>query len=99
MCHASRKKSSIHHHGSPKGGPVVILQLSFAPAGIAVDSARGRVYLSNQQGSQVLVYSTKGALLHTIQVITPEYAPILIQSKLSKENFSAGKVDRGMSDQ
>jgi len=36
-------------------------------AGIAVDSARGRVYLSNFQGNQVLVYSTKGTLLHTIQ--------------------------------
>ena len=36
-------------------------------AGIAVDNARGRVYLSNFQGNQVLVYSTKGTLLHTIQ--------------------------------
>jgi DNA-binding beta-propeller fold protein YncE len=36
-------------------------------AGIAVDSARGRVYLSNPSTNQVLVYSTKGTLLDTIQ--------------------------------
>jgi len=47
-------------------GEVVFLRLSFPPAGIAVDSARGRVYLSNQSGNQVLVYSTGGTLLHTI---------------------------------
>ena len=53
---------------TPKGGPVVFLsQLSFTPAGMVVDSARGRVYLSNQQGNQVLVYSTNGTLLHTIK--------------------------------
>ena len=53
---------------SPKGGPVVFLkQLGFAPAGMVVDSARGRVYLSNHHGNQVLVYSTTGTLLHTIQ--------------------------------
>jgi hypothetical protein len=52
----------------PKGGPVVILQgFSFPPMDIAVDSARGRIYLSIQQMNQVLVYSTKGTLLHTIQ--------------------------------
>jgi len=52
----------------PKGGPVVIVPSpGFVPAGIAVDSARGRIYLSNLPGNQVLVYSTKGTLLHTIQ--------------------------------
>ena len=49
-------------------GRVVFLQpLSLTPAGIADDSARGRVYLSNFLGNSVLVYSTKGTLLHTIQ--------------------------------
>jgi DNA-binding beta-propeller fold protein YncE len=53
---------------APKGGSVVFLQpLSFTPAGIAVDSARGRVYVSNFLGNSVLVYSTRGTLLHTIQ--------------------------------
>jgi DNA-binding beta-propeller fold protein YncE len=53
---------------TPKGGPVVFLQnLNFLPAAIAVDSARGRVYVGDQQHNQVLVYSTKGTLLHTIQ--------------------------------
>jgi len=52
----------------PKGGPVVILQgFSFPPMDIAVDSARGRIYLSIQQMNQVLVYNTKGTLLHIIQ--------------------------------
>jgi DNA-binding beta-propeller fold protein YncE len=50
----------------PQGG-YAVLQLGFGPEGIAVDSVRGRVYLSNQNGNQVLVYSTSGALLHTIE--------------------------------
>jgi hypothetical protein len=42
-------------------------QLSFAPSGIAVDSKRGRVYISNYNGNSILVYSTSGALLKTIE--------------------------------
>ena len=49
------------------GGAYGLLQLSFAPSGIAIDNARGRVYLSNYNGNSILVYSTAGALLHTIQ--------------------------------
>jgi hypothetical protein len=42
--------------------------LSFTPAGMVVDSTRGRVYISNQQGNAIEVYSTTtGALLKTIQ--------------------------------
>jgi DNA-binding beta-propeller fold protein YncE len=41
--------------------------LSFIPSGIAVDSVRGRVYFSNTGGDQILVYSTAGTLLHTIE--------------------------------
>ncbi len=48
-------------------GGYAILQLSYSPEGIAVDSVRGRVYLSNQNGNQILVYSTTGSLLHTIE--------------------------------
>jgi len=51
----------------PKGKVVCLQGLSFEAAGIAVDRARGRVYLSNPPGNQVFVYSTKGTLLHTIQ--------------------------------
>jgi DNA-binding beta-propeller fold protein YncE len=51
----------------PKGRVVFLQPLSFTPAGIAVDSARGRVYVSNFLGNSVLVYSTRGTLLHTIQ--------------------------------
>jgi DNA-binding beta-propeller fold protein YncE len=43
------------------------VKLSFAPTGIAVDSTRGRVYISNANGNSISVYSTAGALLHTIQ--------------------------------
>jgi DNA-binding beta-propeller fold protein YncE len=45
----------------------VFTQLSFVPYGIAVDSARGRVYFSNYDGNSIAVYSTAGALLKTIQ--------------------------------
>jgi len=51
----------------PKGGPALIFELGFQPAGMAVDTARGRIYFSNPVNNQVLVYSTKGTLLHTIQ--------------------------------
>lgn len=46
---------------------VVFATLDFSPAGIAIDNARGRVYLSNQQGNAIAVYSTSGTLLATIQ--------------------------------
>jgi DNA-binding beta-propeller fold protein YncE len=52
---------------SPKGGPVVFLKNLATPAGIVVDSARGRVYLSSALANEVLVYNTKGTLLHSIQ--------------------------------
>jgi streptogramin lyase len=41
--------------------------LSFTPAGIVVDSTRGRVYISNQNGNAIAVYNTAGTLLKTIQ--------------------------------
>jgi DNA-binding beta-propeller fold protein YncE len=44
-----------------------ITTLPFTPYGIAVDSKRGRVYLSNYNGNSISVYSTAGALLTTIQ--------------------------------
>ena len=43
------------------------LQLPFAPSGIAIDNARGRIYFSNYNGNSISVYSTAGALLHVIQ--------------------------------
>jgi secreted PhoX family phosphatase len=41
--------------------------LPFTAAGIAVDNTRERVYISNQNGNEILVYSTAGSLLHTIK--------------------------------
>ena len=50
------------------GGGSGFLTLSYGPAGIVVDSVRGRLYLSNENGNEIQVYSTSsGALLHTIQ--------------------------------
>jgi streptogramin lyase len=42
------------------------VQLSVVTPGIAVDNARGRVYISQSETNQILVYSTAGELLHTI---------------------------------
>jgi YVTN family beta-propeller protein len=41
--------------------------LGFNGEGIVVDSVRGRVYISNQLGNSIAVYSTSGTLLKTIQ--------------------------------
>lgn len=50
------------------GGGSGFLNLSYGPAGIVVDSVRGRLYLSNQNANEIQVYSTSsGALPHTIQ--------------------------------
>jgi YVTN family beta-propeller protein len=46
---------------------VTFATLDFTPAGIAIDNARSRVYISNQQGNAIAVYSTSGVLLTTIQ--------------------------------
>jgi len=43
------------------------LQLAFAPSGIAIDNARGRIYFSNYNANSISVYSTTGTLLHVIQ--------------------------------
>lgn len=46
--------------------PTKLFQVSFTPAGIAVDSVRGRVYLSSGSSNSIAVYSKTGSLLHTI---------------------------------
>lgn len=43
------------------------LKLGLVPPGMVVDSKRGRVYMSTGAGNTILVYSTLGKLLHTIQ--------------------------------
>ena len=43
------------------------LNLGIVPAGMAVDKARGRIYISNGAANTISVYSTAGVLLHTIQ--------------------------------
>jgi sugar lactone lactonase YvrE len=47
--------------------PSLFLQLPFAPSGIAIDNARGRIYFSNYNNSSISVYSNAGTLLHVIQ--------------------------------
>jgi DNA-binding beta-propeller fold protein YncE len=49
------------------GSEAQFANVGFNAAGIAVDSVRGRVYISNQQGNSIAVYSTSGTLLRTIQ--------------------------------
>jgi DNA-binding beta-propeller fold protein YncE len=43
-----------------------VLQSSFPPTGIAVDSKRGRIYLSDYDDSQIAVYDLTGTLLKVI---------------------------------
>jgi NHL repeat len=45
----------------------VLIKLSFQPYGIAVDAARGRIYLSDALGNAIWVYTTKGKFLRTIK--------------------------------
>jgi len=42
-------------------------QLNFTPYGIAIDNARGRIYISDDVDSTIAVYSTSGTLLNVIQ--------------------------------
>jgi DNA-binding beta-propeller fold protein YncE len=49
------------------GSASPLIELSFAPTGIAVDSVRGRIYISNGYGNSISVYSTGGTLLKTIE--------------------------------
>ena len=58
---------SVNIYNPEKATLKPFVTLSFIPSGIAVDNVRGRVYFSNTGGQQILVYSTAGALLHTIQ--------------------------------
>lgn len=45
----------------------LFLNLGAVPPGIAIDNARGRVYISNGAANTISVYNTAGQLLHTIQ--------------------------------
>lgn len=44
-----------------------IFTVPFSPHGIAVDSTRKRLYISNPGANQIAVYDLQGNLLHTIQ--------------------------------
>ena len=58
---------SVNVYNPNTGAFKNFLTLAFTPGGIAVDSVRGRVYLSDSGNSKILVYSTAGTLLHTIE--------------------------------
>ena len=49
------------------GSATQLIELSFPPAGIAVDSVRGRIYISSGYENSIVVYNTSGTLLHTIK--------------------------------
>lgn len=55
---------------SPKFGGsynLGLIQLSFIPYGIAVDNARGRLYISDFADNKIWVYSTKGTFIRTLE--------------------------------
>ncbi|MGA8439648.1 MAG: hypothetical protein WB762_12045 [Candidatus Sulfotelmatobacter sp.] len=54
---------SVNIYVAVPGNPFVLrfVKLSFAPTGIAVDSARQRVYFSNANGNSISVYNTAGS--------------------------------------
>ena len=58
---------SVNIYNPEKGTFKNFVTLSFIPSGVAVDSVRGHVYFSDTGSDQILVYSTAGALLHSIQ--------------------------------
>lgn len=45
----------------------VVAKMGFFPFGIAIDNARGFIYVSNAIGNSIAVYNTSGTLLTTIQ--------------------------------
>ncbi len=45
----------------------MLAHLPFFPNGIAIDTKRGWIYLSNGTGNEIAVYSINGKLLHTIK--------------------------------
>jgi DNA-binding beta-propeller fold protein YncE len=49
------------------GSATELAALQFAPTGIAVDSVRGRIYLSYGPGNEIVVYSLAGKPLHLIK--------------------------------
>lgn len=53
---------------TPAGATKQLIALGYFPFGVAVDSVRARIYVSDGNHNQINVYSTTtGALLHTIQ--------------------------------
>jgi DNA-binding beta-propeller fold protein YncE len=47
-------------------GTKMLVKLGFFPFGLAVDSTRGRIYVADANHNRIVVYSTSGTLLHTI---------------------------------
>ncbi|MFZ1005445.1 MAG: NHL repeat-containing protein [Candidatus Sulfotelmatobacter sp.] len=58
---------TVNVYNPAKKTTTQFLNLGAVPPGIAVDSAHGRVYISNGASNTISVYSTAGTLLHTIQ--------------------------------
>ncbi len=58
--------NAVNYTVPGQSGAFPLIELTFAPTAIAVDSVRGRIYLGDPAGS-VVVYSTAGKLLHTIK--------------------------------
>jgi sugar lactone lactonase YvrE len=53
---------------NPAGGiGVVVTSLGFFPTGLALDNARGLIYIADGPGNKIVVYNTAGKYLTTIQ--------------------------------
>jgi len=50
-----------------KSGLKTLAKLPFFPAGLAVDSARGRIYIAGGTANEIAVYSLSGKQIHKIQ--------------------------------
>lgn len=60
--------NAVNYSVPAVGGAVTpLIQLSFAPGGLAVDSVHGRIYISNPNSNSIAVYSLTGTLLNTIE--------------------------------
>lgn len=59
--------NTVNYMNFATGSTSQFVSLSFACEGVVVDAARQRIYMSNQQGNSIAVYSPNGTLLKTIE--------------------------------
>jgi DNA-binding beta-propeller fold protein YncE len=60
-------EGTININNVNQGYEFQFINVGFEPSGLAVDSVHGRICVANYNTNQILVYSTSGSLLHTIE--------------------------------